>query len=381
MPWTPPPVETDPDAATRRILAALRDKLPGYETLDGDPVVALAEEIGRETAVLAQATAQLMEEAAAAIGQTVFGLQAQAAHPATVAVRLGVTAAGVVPTLFTVLGVAADGTEVAFQAAEEIDAVPPHVDVEMTAVPAAAVANTVPAGPMRVVTATAIIDTATALAAPAGGADAETRLEYLDRLTSYLSTLRPGGVRATDMAHLARSVPGVHRALGVDLHNPATPGVALERTATVFPVDAAGDPVDSGVAAAVKVTLEAAREVNFFIHVAAPTYTAVDVVFAAVAEPGADPVAVKAAVVDAVTGFLDPAGWGATVADDQAWVNTPAVRYLDLARIAGSAPGVAYLSSLTINGASADLPLSGAAPLPAAVGAPLTPSTVDGTVV
>jgi len=381
MTWTPPPFEDDADAATVRILDALRDALPDWEAHEGLPEVVLAEAIGRESALLADYAASVMSAAVAGFGATVFGTPPMEAAAASVSVRLTVAAAGVVPAGFTVLGVTASGEEVAFSLAVETPAAPPHVDVAMTAVIPGALANGVQAGPMTVVTATAIVSTATALGAASGGMDAEGIDAYLPRLTSLLSALRPGGVTGEDMAALARSVPGVQRALGLDLYDPASPGVQSERTVTVVPIDAAGQPVDAGVADEVQAQLEAAREVNFVVHTAAPTYTPVDVVFSAVAETGADPVAVKAAVVAAVTDWLAPARWGSTLADPQAWAKTSTVRYLDVVRVAGTAPGVAYLDSLTIDGDTVAVTLSGAAPLPAPMDDTLAPSTVDGTVV
>ena len=58
----------------------------------------------------------------------------------------------------------------------------------------------------------------------------------------------------------------------------------------------------------------------------------------------------------------------------------PTLRRLELARVAGSAPGVAYLAELTIDGAETDLELDGVAALPAALDDPTDPSTITGTV-
>lgn len=381
MPWSPLPVETDPDVVTVRILEAMRTALPGWEPYEGTPEVVLAEEIARESVVLAVTAQAVMEEAVAGMGQTVFGIPTQPAVAATIPVRLTVSANGVVPAGFTVIGITDAGVEVAFQLAVETPAAVPSVDVTMTAVLPGAAANSVPTGDLTVVTATAVVTSAAALDRASGGVDEETRVQYLNRLTDYLATLRPGGVRAIDLALLARSVPGVHRALGIDLLDPAAPGVSTERTATVFLVDADGLPVDTDVAAEALAKLDESREVNFNIHIGIPTYTPVDVTFEAVAEAGADPTAVRAAVRAAIAAFLSPARWGSVAGDDQAWVNTSKIRYLDLARAAGSADGVAALIDLQIDGGTVDVVLTGPAPLPAPTSDPLAPTTIDGTVV
>lgn len=381
MAWTPIPVETDPNTVTVRILEAMRLALPGWEPYEGTPEVVIVEEIAHESVVLAQTALAVMEEAVAGMGQTVFGVPTQDAEAATIAVRLTVTGSGVIPAGFTVIGRTDAGAEVAFELAAETLATVPGVDVTMTAVLPGAAANAVPAGPLTIVTATALVTDATATDRAEGGVDEETRIQYLNRLTDYLATLRPGGVRAIDLALLARSVPGVHRALGIDLLDPATPGVASERTATVFPIDAAGMPVDEDVAAAVLDKLDDTREVNFNLHLGVPTYTALTVEFEAIAEAGADPTAVRAAVIAAIAAFLSPARWGSTAGDPQTWVNTEKVGYLDLARAAGAADGVASFLELTINGGTSDVVLTGPAPLPASTTDPVAPTTIAGTVV
>lgn len=367
MAWAPPPIETDLDAATGRILAALRARIPGYETVEGDPLVVLAEEVGREYVLLGNTSHQIIETAVASIGETVFGVPAAAAASATIAARVAVTTAGPIPAGFTVLGTDPAGVEWAFVLPVETPAVPPHVDVTLTAVVAGSGPGSVPAGVLRAVTATANVSAVTATAGAVGGVDAEPRASYLDRLTDYLQTLRPGGVRGDDLAALARTVPGVHRALGVDLYDPATPSVPVERSVTLFCVDAAGAAVAGPVAAQVAAVVADAREVNFHIWGGTPTYTPVAVTFTAVAEAGYAPAAVEAAVVAAVEGYLSPATWGAS-GSPRGWTDSPTVRFLDVARVAGGAAGVAYLSALTINGGTVDVTLPGPAALPAPVG-------------
>lgn len=379
MAWTPLPVETDEDVVTARILDALAARLPGWVPVEGAPEVALAEEIGRETAATNARAATAVELAFAGIGETVFGLPALLGAQATMLVELTVTGAGAgVPAGFTVVGINADGVEVAFELPEQVTAGGPTVQVVMRARDVGVLSNTVPVGPLTVVTSTSTVSAAAALEASTGGVDAESVTAYLSRLVDYIATLRPGGVRARDLATLARNVTGVHRALGVDLYDPTIPSTTAERTVTVFPVDVDGLPVNAGVAAEVEQVLEDVREVNFIIHVDDPTYTPVQVNFAAVAETGADPALVQANVHAALAAHLSPASWGSTPVDPTSWTETTTVRYLDLARIAGSAEGVAYLTTLTLNGGTGDVALPG----PAALPAPLTgdnPSTITGT--
>ena len=379
MTWTSLPLD-DEDEASRRILDALAAKVDGWEPIEGAFDVALAQEFGRESALLGERVAELLDLATAGLGAS-FGVPPAEATSAELAVTFTVTAPGVVIPAGVVVGDRTGPEEVAYRLDVEHIAATTTPTLTLTAVVPGAAASTTSGTPLVVATATATVISAIAAGDSTGGVDAEELDVYLTRLSGYLSTLRPGGVTGEDMAALARSVPGVQRALGLDLYDPDSPGVQSERTVTVVPIDAAGQPVDAGVADEVQAQLEAAREVNFVVHTAAPTYTPVDVVFSAVAETGADPVAVKAAVVAAVTDWLAPARWGSTLADPRAWAKTSTVRYLDVVRVAGTAPGVAYLDSLTIDGDTVGVTLAGAAPLPAPMDDALAPSTVDGTVV
>ena len=381
MAWEQLPLETDEDAVTRRIIDSLAARIPGWERVEGALDVALAEEFGRESALLAERAVELVDLAAAGLGASVFGVPPDEATRATLPVTFTLTSPTAVIPAGVVVVDRTGPVEVAYRLEAEHTAETTTPTLTLTAVVPGAQGNTTRSGtPLGVATATATVTAAVAAGDATGGADAEPLDTYLTRLSARLSTLRPGGVTAADMATLARSVEGVARAVGLDLLDPDSPGVLSERTVTVVPIDADGQPVAGPVADEVQELLTAAREVNFVVHAAAPTYTALDVVFAAVAESGADPAVVKDAVVDTIAAWLHPSRWG-TGAEAGSWVHSPTVRYLDLVRVAGTTPGVAYLSSLTIDGGTADVTLTGLAPLPSPVDDPLDPSTVDGTVV
>lgn len=380
MPYEPPEIDTDQDAVTNRILTGMMDRLPGWAPVEGAPEVALAEEIGRETAATNTRVVDVIGLAVAGMGETAFGVAGRLGTPATMTVTLSVTGAGaVVGEGFTVVGLTAAGAEVAFQLLEPVTSAGDTVNVTMTALDDGTVGNGVPPGSLTIVSATAVVLAATTSAGSSGGVDAETFDQYLGRFSDYISILRPGGVRGADLAQLARTVAGVNRALGIDLYDPAAPLVDTERTATVFVMDTTGAPVPAAVAANVQSALEAVREINFVVHVEDPTYTPVAIVYTATAEAGADAGVVKTNIDAALAAYLDPATWGDSELDDQAWTETTIVRYLDVVRVAGGVAGIATLDTLTVNGGTIDVTLAG----PAAVPKPLTgvtPSTITGTV-
>src|SRR5690606_11124380 len=122
------------------------------------------------------------------------------------------------------------------------------------------VGNGVPAGPLTMITASTAVLGVEAVEASTNGADGETLAMYLDRFVDWAATLRPGGVRARDIAALTRTVPGVHRARAVDLYDVVDDAWGRERTVSVFPIDEDGAPVAGPVATQVAQVLEDARE-------------------------------------------------------------------------------------------------------------------------
>lgn len=382
MPWQPLPLETDPGAVTARILDALAIALPGWVAREGAVEVALAEETGAEIAATNARAVDAAEAAIAGIGVSIDGLAPIVGAPARLDVDLVVNpGGGTVPAGFTVAATRADGTEVAYALSA-----PVTFGVGELYPGATLYARTVGAyangavGDLAVVTATTSVIRVAPKGPATGGIDPETRTDYLSRLVAFRSLLRPGGVRASDLALLARNTPGVARALALDLYDAQTNTEPAPKTVSLYPIDAAGAPVGAGVAAALRANIEAVREVGLLVRIGQPTYTSIDVALTATAEPGADVAAVRANIEAAVRAFLDPATWGAPTGDPRAWAPRPVVRYLDAVRAAGGASGVLFLSTLTLDGVAADLPLPGRAALPAPTTG-LDPTVITASVV
>lgn len=149
----------------------------------------------------------------------------------------------------------------------------------------------------------------------------------------------------------------------------------VERAVAVALVDEAGAAVSPTVKQAVSDYLEAMREVNFVVRAMDPTYTNIDVVTTFVKDPSYETVALQTSVQQAILDYLDPGNWAGGDLTPPEWrQNTNKVRYLELAALINSVPGVDYVASLTINAGTADVTMSGSAPLP-------DPGTVTATVV
>lgn len=209
------------------------------------------------------------------------------------------------------------------------------------------------------------VSTVTAAAATAGGVDPETNLEYLSRLRDELTLLTPRFVLAADAAVLARRITGVARALGIDNYDPGPATFGHEKMMTLAVVGEDGLPLSSGIKADVEEYLESLRELNFVLHVVDPEYTEIDVTFVVVAHSGYNLSTVDAQATAAVTSYLSPANWAGGSETPPNWrTSENVVRYLEVAEVLNRVDGVHYVDSLTVNGGTTNVTLTGVAPLP-----------------
>ena len=211
-----------------------------------------------------------------------------------------------------------------------------------------------------------------------GGTDAESDDDYLNRLVSRLQLMSDTLVLPRDFQLAAMSVPGVGRTLVLDGYNPANQTFNNERMIAVAVVDANGEPVSTTVKNELDTVLENSREINFIVNIMDPTYTLIDVTFAAKARPGFIPADVELAAEAAVRDYLSPNNWGTSIDEPREWVRVTAVRYLEIATVINNVDGIDYVTTLTLNidgqaPGTADLTLPGNAPMP-------RPETINGTV-
>lgn len=218
---------------------------------------------------------------------------------------------------------------------------------------------------LELVDSLASVSTVTAAAATAGGVDPETNIEYLSRLRNEMTLLTPRFVLAADAAVLARRITGVARALGIDNYDPGTATFGNEKMMTLAVVGEDGLALGSGVKAEVEAYLESLRELNFVLHVVDPTYTTINVTFVVVAHPGYNLTTVDTQATAAVTAYLSPANWAGGSDTPPNWrTGENVVRYLEVAEVLNRVEGVHYVDSLTVNGGTTNVTLTGVAPLP-----------------
>lgn len=367
------PVVVDADDLTQQAFARLQAAFPGWEPNEGNLDVVILEATASMASEVAQVAADLPAQVMRQVG-ALFGIMPLGATAAVAVVGFDVLddAGHVIPagTLLEVTDPA--GTGHGFTTDTDLVILPGATSgsVSVTATePGAASSGIAPQdGNTVCVDALGYVQTTELLVPTAGGADAEDDAIYLARLAVALRLLAPRPILPDDFAALARQVPGVGRAMAIDLYDPGPPvDAASPRTVSVVVADEAGNDVPAVTKAAVATLLQAAREVNFQVFVLGPTYTAVAVTAEVVARPGYALDDVEARTEATVEAYLSGASWGADDASDDPgrWEDRTVVRYLDVAAQVLMVDGVDHITTLELDGGTADVNLAGPGALPA----------------
>ena len=380
------PVDTDPVDLAEDAYAYLEEQVPGWLPSPGNLEAWLIEALAQMAGELRALTALVPESIFAYYGDSVLGLPPYEATPATgLTTWTAINNAGYTIDAGTLIAVTPPASLDSYAFAVVADHVIPNGQTIASAVEVQAVepgaAGSGITGAVETLDQLDFIASVTLDSATSGGADAETPEEYLNRLSDLLTLLTPRPILPPDFSLLVqRQIPGIARATTIDLYNASTQTGNQPRCCTVVPVDSAGNPVSSTIKNQALSLLQSAREVNFLVFVADPTYTTIDVAFTVVAYPGNLAADVVARVNAAITSYLQPYNWGVPPYGDtsgRSWINDTTVRYLELAQVVNAVEGVHYVTSLTFAKAgqtkgTADVVMTGIAPLP-------RPGAISGT--
>lgn len=378
-------IETDANTLAAGAFDYLAANIPGWVPQEGHIESWLIEALARIVAEARVVASKVPTAVFRYFGESILALppvdaaEAEATSTWTMVDTQGYT----IPTGTLVAWRTAGDTLVPFEVVDAVT-VPPGSSVTaadavtLRALDAGTAPNSLAGGSIELVDSLAYVQGIEA-ASPSGGVDAESDADYLDRLSSELQLLTPRPILPADFAALARRIPGVHRALGVNMYDPNTETYDNERTITVAVVAEDGSDLPDAVKDDTQVYLDSLREVNFVVHVIGPSYRPLTVQFEAVAFSGADPTMVQTAAAAAVRGFLDPGTWGGGDQSPPEWENNRTVRYLELAAVLNAVDGLDYLTTLTLNGNTSDVVLAGVAPLPATT-TDADPTIITGTV-
>lgn len=366
-----PPITTEPDDLAAEAFAYLEDAIPGWVGSPGNLEVWLIESLAQMAGELTDVASAVPTSIFRFFGGSLLNLPQREAVPATGSTSWSmVDTQGYTVPAGTLVGIAATGDEsVAFEVVDDVVVPVGEQDatgVTIVAAEPGASGNGLSATPDLIDSLDYVVNIA--LEGPTGGGvELESDDDYLTRLRELLTLLAPRPILPEDFAVLARTVPGVDRATAIDGYKLDTADDDVERCITVVVADAAGEPVSGTVKAQVDALLEAERELNFLVFVGDPSYTAIDVAFTIKAYPDYDAADVVARVEAAVAEYLSPATFGqATYMAAPSWLADTKVRYLEVAEVVNRVEGVWYVDALTVEGGTADVALTGIAPLPRA---------------
>lgn len=371
------PIPVDPDELEQEAYEIIVSAFPDWEPSEGNLDVWLIKAFAHIGAQVGETTTDVTETIFRHFGAELANLPPLEASAAT-----GLTTWTLIDTdghtipAGTVVGFDDGESLVAFQTVEDTEiaaAADTATGVEIVAVETGIAANDL-TGTGQLIDPLDYVDSVVLDFATSGGEDEETDEDYRDRLVAELRLLSPRPILPADFAVLAKRISGVERATAINGYDPVDESSDNERMITVVAVDEDGEAVSAPIKAQIDAYLTALREVNFIVNTADPTYTTVDVTFTAVAWAGWDAEEVETAAETAVANFLSPATWGqGPDGNTNEWNNEPVVRYLEVAAVLNGVQGLNYVSALTIDGGTADIEMTGVAPLPRA-------GTIDGTV-
>jgi hypothetical protein len=358
-------IETDSEALKDEAVAYIEDALPGWTAAAGNLETILLEAIGEMAAEQAAVAAEMPAAVFRRFGQSIVGLD-----PID-----GVEAVGTTTwTMTDALGhtiTAGTAVEIEGQVFETTVETTIAVGVSTASIPIEAVEKSAAgndlSGDVTPVDTIAFVDSVALVGTTSGGIDPETDEEYLDRLVDELQLMAPRPIVPTDFEVLSRRIAGVDRSVAIDGYNPGDDTYDNERMLAIAAIDEDGEAVSAGIKTEIETYLESLRETTFIVNAINPTYTTIDVAATVTLLPDFDAATVLDSVEAAVTDFLQPYNFGRTftAADNisRPWVNTTRVGYLNIAEVIRSAPGVAFIDSLTVEGGTVDIDLS-AAPAP-----------------
>lgn len=228
-PYITVPITTDPGQLRDDAIAELQALVPGWNPDAGDLVRWLIEAAALTASEAREVAAQVPALIFSAWGADLIGLPAIEAASATVpSTWTAVDTAGYTIPAGTTVGIRTAGDElVAFRVAAAV-VIPPASsstaagEVLLQAVEPGEAANGI-TGTVELIDALAGIQSVALAGTPSGGADDEGGEDYLSRLRGELQTLSRTPILPRDFEIQARSVPGVERAVAIDLHDPAQP--------------------------------------------------------------------------------------------------------------------------------------------------------------
>ena len=387
--YIPPDVETDESAITEQVFNDLAARAPGWQAHDGNLEVWLTEAWAESAAEIRALARDVPASIFVTYGDEVLGIPPELAQSAiAIATFTAIDAQGYTLDTGTTFALPRSGDDlVAFSVDQEVTIAPGDTiadNVQCTAVIQGADANGL-IGTGEMLDPVQWVDTVEVYTPTSKGVDAETPEDYVDRLSVLMRMVALRPVLPIDFAILALQVPGVARAIAMNLYNPTDGTWTNERTVTLILTDINGQPCTQDVKDLVTSYIESLREVNWIVYVIDGTYTTIDVTYDVVAFAGQHEQTVQDACDAAIADYLSPANYrlneaspstaggeviypptGATTRQQFIYVN-------ELIALLDRCLGVDRVVSVTINGAAQDFQMLTPYTLP-------NPGVITGTI-
>jgi hypothetical protein len=219
------PLDTDPEDIYSEARDYIQTFYPNWEPSDAQLDALILRFQALKTAVVADMASRVQRTIYRYFGSTVLGLAPQEGVSAQLSVQFtAIDTVGYTLPSGTTIGLVDDNGDIHLfetQSDAIIAAGLTNTTVTCVAIEEGEAANGL-TGTVQLVEQIDWLSSAVALAASAGGSDAETDDEYIQRLTDYLSLMAPRPLLGTDAALLARNIDGVFRACALDNFLPGT---------------------------------------------------------------------------------------------------------------------------------------------------------------
>lgn len=366
------PLITDADGVSQLATAYMEAVVPDWDPSAGDPMSRIFSAVSVPIAYFLTLVANaIAENVVPTVGSIILQTPLFGATPATVtSTWTMVDNAGYTIPAGTQVGLTGlDGLPVGFEVAEDVtvpngNTVTTAGEVQLVALVSGTAGNDLSG------TASLLADSGTlafvadggvvTVGATDGGTDVETFDAYGLRINKIAKLVKISTVLPEDFALAATVlVPGVGRSVAINNYNADTDTTGEEKALTVVSVQTDGTDVAGGVLDDIVTLLTSLREDNFEAFAIDPTRTAIAVHWVGIAAPGVDITTAKTAGDAALQAFFDNATWGADPNDASMWTERPTVLFQDVSAALVNVPQLARWTTLTLNGATADITLTG----------------------
>src|ERR1035437_5743963 len=217
------PLAIDPNARVKQALANIVAQIPGWIPREGHLEVAVIEEVAQMVSVSAQVAAQMSTVIFQSYGQLVGILPEAGAQATAACLCTMVDTAGYTIPAGTIVSYPLSGSPAVLFAVQNAIVIAPGNSTGTGTLVCGTVgtfANGLPAHACQMVITNAGVLSVATTATSSGGANAETQVAYMNRLSSELQLLAPRPILAADYAAMAQNVDGVYRAMAVNGLNP-----------------------------------------------------------------------------------------------------------------------------------------------------------------